>query len=259
MDESPRLLSQRPSGYWRGVVRASAGVVYSVTLVFPWLLAVSSTLTLLSWMCAGALWIALAVDYFHRLLGAPLRRAFVLHAVATPLLLTAPLLMLLHVPASLVVVLLIVAFVIEVRHLEFGHQFAMALTAVVGIGIISAIAMAIFERNAAGSQLRTVGDTFTWALSTVFDVRGDNAQPVTENGRILGVVVVLCGVLFTWAMFSQMTAWILGAKHKTLDENSVDRIVRSALADSHSRPADQRPPGVETGNPKALPPQASSP
>ena len=214
------------------VTRVVVALVYSIALIVPWLLDLSPAMTRFSWTCAGALWVCLATDYLVRLARAGDRRRFARHAVATPLLLLSPLLIALDVPAALVVAVLITAFVIEVRHLAFGHQFALALAAVSGVGVISAFAMASFERNEPTSQLRTVGDSFTWAMSTVLDVRGDDAQPITENGRILGVVVVLCGVLFTWAMFSQITGWILGGKQRSLTHSDVDTIVRQALADS---------------------------
>lgn len=214
------------------VVRVLVALVYSVALIVPWLLDVTPALTWASWACAGVLWVYLAADYVIRLVRSDDRRGFVRHAVATPLLLLSPILIALNVPAALVVTVFIVAFVIEVRHLSFGHQFTLAVIAIAGVGIIAAIAMAIFERNEPKSQLKTVGDSFTWALSTVLDVRGDDARPLTENGRILGVVVVLCGVLFTWAMFSQITSWILGGKQRSLDHDDVDAIVRRALADA---------------------------
>ena len=235
-----------------------------MTLTVPWLLDVSGTLTVINWACAATLWVGLAAEYIVRLVRSRDRRSFVRHAVATPLLLASPLLMMLNVPAALVVTVLMVAFVIELRHFAFGHQFIMALTAVIGIGLIAAIAMAIFERNAPSSQLRTVGDTLTWAMSTVLDVRGDDAQPVTSNGRILGIVLVLCGVLFTWAMFSQITSWILGGQRRSLDRDSVDAIVRQAIADAQAdrlaSPGDARPtdpPPHDSENP--LPPSVTQP
>ena len=76
--------------------------------------------------------------------------------------------------------------------------------------VVSAVLVTMFERNASGSNIRSLGDALWWTTETVSTVGYGDFYPVTVPGRIVAVALFVNGI----ALLSAVTATI---SQKVLD------------------------------------------
>jgi voltage-gated potassium channel len=75
-----------------------------------------------------------------------------------------------------------------------GHLARFLLTAAVLV-VNGAIIVYLFERHAPHSDIHTLGESLWWALVTVTTVGYGDYTPVTVDGRITAVLIMLVGLL----------------------------------------------------------------
>ena len=67
--------------------------------------------------------------------------------------------------------------------------------------VLAALALA-FERQASGSNIHTYGDAIWWGIATITTVGYGDRFPVTTEGRVISVMIMLLGI----SLFSLITA-----------------------------------------------------
>lgn len=219
------------SGY---VVAVSAPYLMDLTFVTD--LAERSDPAAARWYAVAAIaWTALLVTWLVRLIRARHRLRFVAESSATILILLTPVPVLAHLSPVVFVLMVLVAFVIEVRHLARGNALAFALVTVVGVALICATAMADVENEETTGNIDNFFDSLLWAAGTVlrFD-RFLDMDPTTVTGRILGVVIVIMGVLFAAILFTALTSWVIGGRRDD-DESALRDTVAQAVDSAVSR------------------------
>jgi voltage-gated potassium channel len=77
----------------------------------------------------------------------------------------------------------------------------------VGLG---ALAVLDAEQDAPGANITTFGDALWWASTTVTTVGYGDRYPVTTEGRLVAVGLMLAGIGLVGAVTASVTAWILG-------------------------------------------------
>lgn len=78
--------------------------------------------------------------------------------------------------------------------LRIGRTATAVVIAVVFITYLAALAVLNAERGAKGATIETFGDALWWALVTMSTVGYGDYTPVTDNGRIIAVGIMIVGV-----------------------------------------------------------------
>jgi voltage-gated potassium channel len=84
----------------------------------------------------------------------------------------------------------------------------------VGLGAIAALDA---EQDAAGANITSIGDAFWWAATTVFTVGYGDRYPVTTEGRLIAVVLMIVGIAMVGAITASVAAWMVGQVERESD------------------------------------------
>ena len=75
--------------------------------------------------------------------------------------------------------------------------------------VVAAAAMYDAERDAPGSTIRTFGDALWWAATTVTTVGYGDKVPVTDEGRIVAVALMVVGISVLGVVTASVAAWFV--------------------------------------------------
>lgn len=215
--EGRRALRQRPG--FRSALRLGTFALYSLVVVWGGFFEWPGLLETLLWTLAWILWVVLLVMFVRELRGIDHKARYVLGHLSIPLLLVAPLFMWFTWLPILSIVLVLVAYVLELRYHSAGDGFVFSLGLVVFVGIIAGFSMVEIESDAPDSTLRTLSDGIFWAFTSLLRINyGKAISPVTEDGRDLAVVVGICAVLGASLFTAQVVSWVVGSKDKDQKE-----------------------------------------
>ena len=221
-EAADREPAQRPSlsETWPAIARLAFISVYCLTIVFAgfghWSL---STVRILNAVVA-VLWVLLLITWILQVRGQTGRLAFVLRHPALPMLLVAPLFLILFWD-PIWFILIVVAFVLELRQLSAGDGFTFSFVLIVFVGLVSGLTMVELENNQPNSGIHGPGDAFGWAFGSLLHIdTGTDFAPTTADGKFLGVVVSVCGILAASMFTAKLVAWILGDEKTAPAEDS---------------------------------------
>jgi voltage-gated potassium channel len=86
-------------------------------------------------------------------------------------------------------------------------------TYVFGTAVISALLAAIavldVEQDVRGANITSVGDALWWSATTVTTVGYGDHYPVTLEGRLIAVALMIVGIATVGAVIATLTAWII--------------------------------------------------
>ncbi|MDQ1106669.1 voltage-gated potassium channel [Nocardioides zeae] len=163
---------------------------------------VRTLLRTVSW----TVWGAFAVDFAIRMTLARDRRRYALRHWYDVALILLPLLRPLRV-------LRVLAFMRVLQRTAAGGLAGRATTYVLGTALISlflgAIAVLDAEQDAPDANIRTFGDALWWATTTVTTVGYGDRYPVTFEGRLLAVVLMLVGIGAVGTVTAALATWLL--------------------------------------------------
>jgi voltage-gated potassium channel len=161
------------------------------------------------------IWIFFAIDYFARLSIAEDKKKFVrknlldLAAVALPFL---PLLRAIRALAAVTVL----------SRRNRGSRSQQVTTSVVTLAFatwfVAGLAVTEAERHVDGANIQGVGDGWWWAITTMATVGYGDTYPVSPQGRIVGMSLIIMGV----ALLGTITASIASNFNMTNNEDLVD-------------------------------------
>ena len=174
-----------------------------------------TVLDALSW----TVWGAFAVDLLIRLVLADNRRVYALEHWYDLALVALPLLR----PLRLLRLLALVRILDRSAASNLAGRVlvyvAGAATVAVGLG---ALAVLDAERSAEGANITTIGDALWWASATVTTVGYGDRYPVTAEGRIVGVVLMVVGIGVVGAVIASVTSWIMARVQAEHTERQLD-------------------------------------
>lgn len=157
-------------------------------------------------LVAWATWALFALDYLVRLITAPDRARFVrthlldLAAVALPVL--RPLRLLRLISA-------LTAVGRNATSSLRGHVAVFAVAATSLLVFSGSLAALHAERRAPGATITSFGDALWWALVTVTTVGYGDTYPVTTQGRLVAVGLMLVGVAFLGVVTAIFASWLV--------------------------------------------------
>ena len=86
-------------------------------------------------------------------------------------------------------------------------------TYVIGTAVMSAllaaIAMLDVEQDASGANITSFGDALWWSATTVTTVGYGDRFPVTSEGRLIAVALMIVGIATVGAIIASITGWIV--------------------------------------------------
>ncbi len=164
---------------------------------------VRAVLTGVSW----TVWVAFAADLAVRLVLAPHARAYALRHWYDVALVALPLLR----PLRLLRLLTLVRMLDRSAASSLAGRVLVYVSgaSVLAVGL-GALAVLDTERGAPGANLTSVGDSLWWAATTVTTVGYGEHYPVTTEGRLVAVALMLVGIGLVGAVTASVATWILG-------------------------------------------------
>ncbi|GAA4894463.1 voltage-gated potassium channel [Stackebrandtia albiflava] len=236
-------------------------VAYAVPILWP---------GLPSWVHTTALavdvlvWAAFGVDYVARLIIAENRLLFVKVNLTDLVLLVVP-------PLRQLRLLRVAAMAVEAmwRHTK-NHTRARLATFVLGTTVLlllmASLAVLDAERGRAGAQIHDYGDAVWWTLVTVTTVGYGDAVPVTGEGRVVAVFLMLTGIGLIGFVTGSVTSWVvekiaaMSRDQETVDVGAVLTsvhtlraeltVVRDELAQLRAEMADRPPVSGQADSPR---------
>jgi voltage-gated potassium channel len=123
------------------------------------------------------------------------------------------------------------------RHKKF-HYVALLTVVVVSVG---AVAIFVVE-GGENKSITSLGDAFWWAIVTVTTVGYGDVSPITTEGRLIAVMLMVLGVGFIGVFTATITSFFLDAERATEQSSQIeDRLARieeklDALTRERDRP-----------------------
>jgi voltage-gated potassium channel len=164
---------------------------------------VKTSLTLASW----AVWVVFVIDYAARLvLAGDRRRAYAAqHWYDIPLI-ALPMLRPLRV-------LRILAFARMVNRSATGGLIERAAVYVAGVAVMAvglgSVAILDAEQLAPGANITSYGDALWWASTTVATVGYGDRYPVTAEGRMVAIALMVVGIGIVGAITGSVATWMV--------------------------------------------------
>ena len=151
-------------------------------------------------------WGAFAIDFTIRIWLADRRWSYVLNHWYDVLLVVIPLLR----PIRL---LRLLAFVRILNRTATGSLAGRVTTYVVGTAVMAvalgAVAVLDVERGDPDANITTFGDALWWATTTVTTVGYGDRFPVTWEGRVIAVALMLVGISLVGVVTASVAAWLI--------------------------------------------------
>ena len=93
----------------------------------------------------------------------------------------------------------------------------------------SGIGIYLIESPHEGAQITNLIDAFWWVTATVTTVGYGDVVPVTEMGRLYGIVLMFVGISIIGTFISALGALLIGSrikKHETLESSTKSLIIK---------------------------------
>jgi voltage-gated potassium channel len=152
-------------------------------------------------------WGAFAADLLIRLRLADDRRAYAVRHWYDVALVALPVLR----PLRLLRLLTLVRILDRSASSSLAGRVLVYVTGVSGLAVgLAALAVLDAERGTKDANITTFGDALWWASTTVTTVGYGDRFPVTGEGRLVAVVLMVLGIGLVGAVTAAVAAWILG-------------------------------------------------
>ena len=163
---------------------------------------IQNLIDIVQWIC----WGAFVLDLMYGILNAQSKKEYLLKH---PLEIASSLLPFLR-PLRLMRVISFGGLAIQ--KVAIGRQFAITLKVAITtlfVAYISAVQITISERMVEGSNIKNFGDGLWWAMTTVTTVGYGDKFPVTTEGRILAVALMIMGISLVGVITASVAAWFV--------------------------------------------------
>ena len=98
-----------------------------------------------------------------------------------------------------------------IRQVTRGRQFAYLMVVSLVLVVVAAGAVFFVERDAAGSDIRTLGESLWWAATLVTTINSAD-DPVTFEGRIVGLLLRLYAVTVFGYLTASIATFLIGGR-----------------------------------------------
>jgi voltage-gated potassium channel len=102
--------------------------------------------------------------------------------------------------------------------LAVGRTVAAIVVGAASVAGIAALAMLDSERGATGTHVHSFGDAIWWSVSTMSTVGYGDVYPVTTQGRIVGVALMVVGVSLLGVVTATVARWFIDRTSEASEE-----------------------------------------
>ena len=99
-----------------------------------------------------------------------------------------------------------------IQKVAIGRQFAITMKVAIAsifLAYVAAVQVTISERGVEGSNIKNFGDGLWWAVTTVTTVGYGDRFPVTTEGRLLAVLLMLAGISLVGVITASIASWFV--------------------------------------------------
>ena len=156
----------------------------------------------------AVVWVVFVLDYAARVAAAPARARWVRGHLVELVLLVLPILR----PLRLLVLLTLLRQIN--RGGTAGLRGRVGLYVGSGsliVGLVAALAVLDVERDAAGATITSFGDAVWWACATMTTVGYGDVYPVTDEGRVIGVALMVAGIALLGTVTATVASYLVEA------------------------------------------------
>ena len=165
----------------------------------------------------SCIYVILLCDAFYRLARTPLKRRFLIHRYGWLYFVGS-------LPLPFICLLRLIPFFVAIRRLRrvdyqamgvvmVGRraQSTLAIVAMLAVVFLEAgsILMLSAEKQASNANIQTASDALWWSIVTIATVGYGDRYPVTNEGRIVGILVIVVGVALFTSLTSFLANWFL--------------------------------------------------
>jgi len=239
-------------------VRLALIAAYSILIMSSGFFEWNGTTEALIATAAGLLWIVLLVLLILDLRSVSSARRYFSRRPSLPLLLIAPAFLLIGWWPIVAFVVVVTAYVLELRHHSAGDGFLFSFGLVLFVGLLAALSMVEIENDNEDSSLKTPQDALFWAFASLLRINyGRSLNPETEDGRLLATVVGVCAVLGASLFTATIVAWVVGTRREAEAEAAIEaeeitlaavvaelEALRAELAEDRAQRSAARPEGT---------------
>ena len=166
----------------------------------------------IQWVC----WLAFAVDLLIGIFTSKVKSEYLKHHLLEVAAVLLPFLR----PLRLMRVISFGGLVIQ--KVAIGRQFTITLKvgiASIFIAYVAAIQVTISERGVEGSNIKNFGDGLWWAVTTVTTVGYGDRFPVSTEGRLLAVLLMITGISLVGVVTASVASWFVKMSQSDAEEN----------------------------------------
>jgi len=201
---------------------------------------------------AGAIWAVFILDLSVRVWLAPRRLQYLLRHPIDVLAVIVPIFRLLRVLRILTAGQWLI---------RSGSKVAVGRTAgaigltTVFLSFVGSLAMLDVEQDAPGATIHTLGDAIWWSYATMTTVGYGDTYPVTTQGRLIALIMMLLGISLLGIVSATMASTFLARVRGEQEDDTTVMLrkldaLESALAEvraelAHARAADKAEPGTD--------------
>lgn len=167
---------------------------------------------IVQWVC----WFAFALDLLVGIFRAKVKVDFLKHHLFDVAAVLLPFLR----PLRLMRVISFGGLVIQ--KIAIGRQFAITLKVAIAsifIAYVAAVQVTISERGVEGSNIKNFGDGIWWAVTTVTTVGYGDRFPVSTEGRLLAVLLMIAGISLVGVITASVASWFVKMSQNDAEEN----------------------------------------
>ena len=161
-----------------------------------------SLIEIVQWVC----WLAFAIDLLVGISISTSKLNYLKHHIIDVAAVLLPFLR----PLRLMRVLSFGGLVIQ--KVAIGRQFAITMKVAIAsifLAYVAAVQVTISERGVEGSNIKNFGDGLWWAVTTVTTVGYGDRFPVTTEGRLLAVLLMLAGISLVGVITASIASWFV--------------------------------------------------
>jgi len=97
----------------------------------------------------------------------------------------------------------------------------------------SAVVVYNAERTAVGGNIKTLGDSMWWALTTVTTVGYGDRYPVTTTGRLMAAVLMLTGIALVGTITAAVASWFVNIVRTSATDTTAPMVAAETVLSQH--------------------------